>query len=100
MDSDSKDPLLTDVNNKFISCMEQFQKSTKVSIICIVCVCVCVRACVRAPIHWVLCTATCICMQCRYNYYCQIKFTYKQVITDLPNLSVKYGTYSSYGDRL
>ena len=46
MDSDSKDPLLTDVNNKFISCMEQFQKSTKVSIICIVCVCVC--ACVRA----------------------------------------------------
>ena len=37
MDSDSKDPLLTDVNNKFISCMEQFQKSTKVSIMCTVC---------------------------------------------------------------
>ena len=30
VDSDSKDPLLTDVNNKFIGCMEQFQKSTKV----------------------------------------------------------------------
>ena len=32
VDSDSKDPLLTDVNNKFIGCMEQFQKSTKVRI--------------------------------------------------------------------
>ena len=30
VDSDSKDPLLTDVNSKFIGCMEQFQKSTKV----------------------------------------------------------------------
>ena len=30
VDSDGKDPLLTDVNSKFIGCMEQFQKSTKV----------------------------------------------------------------------
>ena len=37
VDSDSKDPLLTDVNNKFINCMEQFQKSTKVSIIYCIC---------------------------------------------------------------
>ena len=35
VDSDSKDPLLTDVNNKFINCMEQFQKSTKVNILCV-----------------------------------------------------------------
>jgi len=30
VDSDNKDPLLIDVNKKFITCMEQFQKSTKV----------------------------------------------------------------------
>ena len=36
VDSDNKDPVLTDVNKKFITCMEQFQKSTKV---CSVCVC-------------------------------------------------------------
>ena len=39
VDSDNKDPLLTDVNKKFITCMEQFQKSTKVCVcVCVVCV--------------------------------------------------------------
>ena len=64
VDSDSKDPLLTDVNNKFISCMEQFQKSTKVNILCVcVCVllllCVCVRVCVC--VHCV-CVCMCVCV--------------------------------------
>ena len=61
IDSDSKDPLLTDVNNKFISCMEQFQKSTKVNILCVcvcvlllLCVCTCVRVCA-------LCVCMCVC---------------------------------------
>ena len=42
VDSDNKDPLLTDVNKKFITCMEQFQKSTKVCVFVCACVCVCV----------------------------------------------------------
>ena len=41
VDSDSKDPLLTDVNSKFIGCMEQLQKSTKVREYAIICTYVC-----------------------------------------------------------
>ena len=47
MDSDGKDPLLTDVNSKFIGCMEQFQKSTKVREYAIICTYACVYVFVR-----------------------------------------------------
>lgn len=81
MDSDSKDPLLTDVNNKFISCMEQFQKSTKVSIMCTVCLYT--GCCVLLLVH--------VCSVYNYNWLLNqfgknSSVIYKQVINDLSTL--------------
>ena len=70
MDSDSKDPLLTDVNKKFISCMEQFQKSTKASICTVQCVVFCVIMCVQCVMFCVIMCVRCgvfcvtVCVQC------------------------------------
>ena len=60
MDSDSKDPLLTDVNSKFIGCMEQFQKSTKVHEYAIIFT----YACVHVYVYVCMCVLV---LLCSYN---------------------------------